>query len=227
MASSIWACCCSRISGRAVSAKPGSAPWASAASTRRNRLGRSSWRLPRPMPTAWGTRAGAGPKRSASTAIRASPVGVVSSPAGKPSLLARGIPLSRASSSTAGAGRGRTPWAVCTVPWPAGGLAQTSWWMPKWAKPAHTPTTSTRASIAPTSWKWTRAAGWPWTWASASASRPNTASTLCLSWGSRAAAAIVASSSAQWRWGGSASKPCTARCKPRRPALRRSSRSMA
>ena len=56
------------------------------------------------------------PKRFAQQAARASPVGVVSSPAGIPSLLARGIAFWRAISNTAGAGSGSSPWAVRTVP---------------------------------------------------------------------------------------------------------------
>ena len=87
----------------------------------RSRLGRSSCRWPRPIPTAAGVWAGAGPNLLTQTASRARPVGVLSSPAGKPSLEAKGIAQRRANSSTAGAGTGKMPWAVITWPWPAGG----------------------------------------------------------------------------------------------------------
>ena len=78
----------------------------------------------------------------------------------------------------AGAGKGKGPWAVATAPWPPGGGLQISSLTPKWSKPAQTPTTSTRASTAPTSWKCTCSGGTPWTTASASANRLNTSSTL-------------------------------------------------
>ena len=218
-ASSIWACCCSRVSQR-VAPAPSSAP---SANTSRSRLGRSSARLPRPMPTALGRSGGAWANRVARAAISAMPVGVVSSPGGKPSLLAKGIPRRWANSSTAGTGRGSRPWAVRTWPWPAGGGVHTSCSTPKCSRPAHTPTTSTRASTAPTSWKCTWSAPWPCTAPSASASCSNTANTRCCSTGSRGAAAICRRSSRQRRWDGAASSSSTSRCWPRRPPLRRSS----
>ena len=109
VASSIWACCTSTVSSC-------SSAGVDSARVSRSRLGRSRLREPSPTPTCLGTWVGGWPKRVAQQAAKARPVGVVSSPGGKPTAEARGIARKRASSNTAGAGRGRVPWAVATRP---------------------------------------------------------------------------------------------------------------
>ena len=126
VASSIWACCCSTVSCTGPAPAASVAAVRGSASTSRSRLGRSKLRLPRPTPTWSGTWPGARPKRSTQQAARASPVGVVSSAGGRSALHANGMARRRAISSTAGAGSGSTPWAVRTLPWPAGGGVHTS-----------------------------------------------------------------------------------------------------
>ena len=113
------------------------------------------------------------------------PVGVASSPSPPASTC-----QPRASSSTAGAGTGRSPCAAWTRPDPtATGLAVTRL-TPRSASAAHTPTMSAIASHDPTSWKWTSSGGMPCTRPSASASRAKTASA-----GSRIAVGMSADSS--------------------------------
>ncbi len=103
------------------------------------------------------TKGGIGPKPSASPPSSAAPVGVVSSaPSAVP-----WTGTSFSSSTTAGAGTGSTPCAVVTVPLPrATGLAKTEL-MSSVSSARQVPTTSTRASRPPTSWKWTWSGGRP------------------------------------------------------------------
>ena len=70
--------------------------------------------VPQPYPQSSTTPAGMGPKRPAKARSRAAPVGVQSSAAISPGAV--GTPASRW--AVAGAGTGRRPWAVRTVPLP-------------------------------------------------------------------------------------------------------------
>src|SRR5438270_812433 len=86
------------------------------------------------------------------------------------------MPDRRSSSSVAGAGIGSRPWAALTQPEPIG---RPEHWIcsqsaPSRCKPSTTPTTSTMASIAPTSWNSTCSTEVPWILASTSASASNT-----------------------------------------------------
>ena len=92
-----------------------------------------------------------GPTARPARTRRAAPVGVVSS--WGMSTLATGAP--RSSSTTAGAGTGIMPWADRVIPTPVatGPACTTS--TPSSSSAAHVPTTSTMASMPPTSWKWT------------------------------------------------------------------------
>jgi len=102
----------------------------------------------------------------AKVVTNAAPVGVTVSPSIPAGWM--GTPGNMA--ATAGAGRGMVPWAQSTVPEPMGKLEHTISFTASWSRARQAPTTSTMASTAPTSWKWTSPADTPWTSPSASAS---------------------------------------------------------
>ena len=132
--------------------------------------------LPAPTPIAVTVIGGRGPNEPASCRAKATPVGVACSrPMRPPAALA---PESRSSSSTAGTGTGREPWAVSTEPPPRLISPQTTAVTPRAAKPTRVPTTSAMLSSAPTSWKCTSSAGTACTRASARAKRRKTAAAL-------------------------------------------------
>jgi DNA polymerase-3 subunit gamma/tau len=177
-------------------------------------------RVPAPTPTPSTVIAGRAPDPDARVVASASPVGVASSPA---SGAEPATSQPRASSSTAGAGTGRTPCAVRTDPDPSATADSTTRTSPSAATPAHVPTTSAMASWAPTSWKCTSSGGTPCTRASAPASRSNTASARSRTRGSRSASRIRARTSAQVRdvpssrcWSGTATSTLVARSPARR-----------
>ena len=121
--------------------------------------------MPAPKPVASIVIAGIGPNLDPHAASMAAPVGVVSSTLR--SLPWVGMPSS--SSTTAGAGFGRRPWALRTMPSPvATGLAET---VPtsSSSRAEAVPTMSTIVSWPPTSWKCTCEVGRRWslpsTWA--------------------------------------------------------------
>ena len=88
----------------------------------------------------------------------------------------------------AGAGTGIQPWAAWTQPLPSGSGEAKTRSTPSSARPATTPTTSTIASSAPTSWKWTWSAGMPWTAALGLGQQREDAHAALLHWrGERAA----------------------------------------
>jgi len=115
-------------------------------------------RLPAPTPTASTVIDGRSSLRSQRVAIRAMPVGVVSSPRPPPRTR-----QPRASCATAGTGTGISPWATATRPDPRATSLTVSVTMPSRCSAAQTPTTSAMESSAPTSWKCTSVAGMPCT----------------------------------------------------------------
>ncbi len=149
---------------------PSSAPPPASTSISRRQLGRSSGsRVPAPKPSASGRYSAGGGAPRVSACRIAAPVGVVHSPSNSGSRT--GIP--RSSLSTAGGGTGKCPWAMSTHPRPSATgrvwnrVAPSSW------IPAIAASTSTMASSAPTSWKWTRSTVVPCTAASDSARSVN------------------------------------------------------
>lgn len=115
----------------------------------RRTLGMSRSRCPTPTPVCSVAMAGAAVKRSARTDRMAAPVGVAVSAWTAPRVV--GTPCK--SSTVAGAGTGKRPWAQRTKPPPSStGEAQTASTSRAWRQMA-APTMSTRASVAPTSWK--------------------------------------------------------------------------
>ncbi len=128
-------------------------------------------RLPAPCPIAEGTIDGMGPNEVTQVRTSAAPVGVVASPVAAPA--STGMPVTR--SAVAGAGTGRVPCAVRTVPLPRATGPQTRLESPRSSKAAHAPTTSAIESMAPTSWKCTSPGVVPCTSASAAASNSKVA----------------------------------------------------
>ena len=110
-------------------------------------------------------RGGIAENRSTHSARSAAPVGVVSSPEAGP--VTTGTAALCSSSAVAGAGTGRVPCDVSTVPDPTATGVATSEVIPNACRPAQAPTMSTMESMAPTSWKWTSSTVVPWTVASA------------------------------------------------------------
>src|SRR5215218_1786133 len=102
--------------------------------------------------------------------MRAAPVGVV---------VSCGSSTQRTSepfrtSSVAGPGEGRGPWAASTTPLPRGRGPQLTDPASSSSSPTQLPTMSTMESTAPTSWKVTSSARLPWTAPSATARRQKT-----------------------------------------------------
>ena len=123
-------------------------------------------------------------------------MGVAVSPAASTGTV--GIP--RSSSRVAGAGTATVPCAMATVPTPRPtGPADTSGW-PRSDHAAQVPTMSTRASIAPTSWKCTWSISTPWTAASARASSSKVRRAPRLIAAGRSASASRASMTDHGRW---------------------------
>ena len=127
-------------------------------------------RPPRPRAVARSVPAGIGP-HVPSVASSAAPVGVQVSIS--VSSARTGAPAS--SDAVAGAGRGSTPCAPRTVPCPSPTGPDTIRSTPSASTANHTPTMSTIASTAPTSWKWTSSIVTPCAAASISPSRRNVA----------------------------------------------------
>ena len=123
--------------------------------------------VPAPKPTDSTVIAGIGPNPAARVTASATPVGVDSSmPVSTPTT---GTCRDASSRATAGGGLGRRPWAAPIEPWP---IASGDTWivsMPRSSSAAHTPTMSTMASRAPTSWSSTSSGSMPCTRPSASA----------------------------------------------------------
>ena len=99
----------------------------------------------------------------------AAPVGVTSSPWRGPTL--SGSPVAAAMFTTAGTGTGITPCWQRTIPVPSTTRGTMTLSTPRLSRQTAAATTSTMASIAPTSWKCTSSTGTPCALDSAWASR--------------------------------------------------------
>jgi len=102
----------------------------------------------------------AGSEQNSSTIVRkiAAPVGVTVSQR----TCAGTVGIPRSNSKAAGAGSGRRPCSVSTLPSPSATGEAVTRSIPRRARPIAAPVTSTIASTAPTSWKCTCSSGTPW-----------------------------------------------------------------